>query len=247
MAEMVARAGYRVVLPYMPGYPPSGIEGPFDVDTLAHRIASLAAWLGDQVDVVGHDWGSAVAQVALMRFPERFRRAVTLSVPHPLSFLGNTLRSSAQLRRSRYMGFFQIPILAERSVQTREGLARLYRRWSPGPLPDAHLDDVLAALQRARGAPLGYYRDNLRPSGRLLRQLRFSARAQIATPTLYLHGAEDGCIAPSIADGQERFFSGPFASEILPGGHFLQLDCPAQLGGRITEWLGPPPNGTLHA
>lgn len=238
LAARLADAGLRCVLPYMPGYPPSSTAGPFDADTLGDRVASLAAELADRVHLVGHDWGSAVAQSAVIRHPDRFARLVLLSVPHALTFLSNTLRSPRQLHRSRYMAFFQLPRLPERRIRDPDVIDALYRRWSLRPPPRTHVEEVAAALAAAEGAPLRYYRANLRPTPALLARLRRAQRTPIAAPTLYLHGADDGCIAAKIARGQERWFAGPFVSRVLPrAGHFLQLDAPQTLGDAVVAWL----------
>src|SRR5437762_12334598 len=48
---------HRVVAPWLPGYAPSPIVGPYDLDTLAADALALIDCLGGQVDLVGHDWG----------------------------------------------------------------------------------------------------------------------------------------------------------------------------------------------
>src|SRR5437667_8073731 len=48
---------HRVVAPWLRGYAPSPIGGPYDLDTLAADALALIDRLGGQVDVVGHDWG----------------------------------------------------------------------------------------------------------------------------------------------------------------------------------------------
>ena len=71
--------------------------------------------------------------------------------------------------------------------------------------------------------------------------MRRAARETIATPTLHLHGANDGCVAPDACVGQERFFSGPFESELIEGvGHFLGLEEPEAVARRIAAWIERP-------
>jgi alpha/beta hydrolase fold len=48
---------HRVVAPWLRGYAPSPIVGPYDFDTLAADALALIDRLGGQVALVGHDWG----------------------------------------------------------------------------------------------------------------------------------------------------------------------------------------------
>src|SRR4029450_7996590 len=51
---------HRVVGPWLRGYAPSPIVGPYDLDTLAPDALALIDPLGGQVDLVGHDWGGMI-------------------------------------------------------------------------------------------------------------------------------------------------------------------------------------------
>jgi pimeloyl-ACP methyl ester carboxylesterase len=63
--------------------------------------------------------------------------------------------------------------------------------------------------------------------------------AHVAVPTLYLHGAEDGCIGVDCVSGTEAFFSQGFEREIVPGvGHFLHLEKPEYINNRIGRFFG---------
>lgn len=236
--ELLARGGLRAVAPYMRGYAPSPLEGPFDAASLAGDIAAMAGALSPgPITLVGHDWGAVASYWALARSPASFSAAVLLSVPHPLAFLAALARSPAQARRSWYMAFFQPPGLAERAVP-RDHFAlidRLWRDWSPGLTPPpGHLDEVKRCLARSMPAPVAYYRALLRPLVASARSARLLHRARIAAPTLHLTGADDGCIGPGAGAGQERYFSGEFSSEVVErAGHFLPLERPGLVAERV--------------
>lgn len=238
MARM-ASAGVRAVAPYLRGYAPAPLDGPFDIDTIADDIAAMAAALGPApVLLVGHDWGAVATYPAIARHPSLFRAAITLSVPHPLAFLRNL--SPAQARRSWYMAFFQPPGLAERAVP-RDNFAlidRLWRDWSPGLTPPAgHLDEVKLCLARSMPCPVAYYRAAFRPLGEFRRRHRALAALRIDVPTLHLTGSDDGCIGPEVGRDQQRHFGGMFQAEIIHGaGHFLPLECPDLLADRVVSW-----------
>jgi pimeloyl-ACP methyl ester carboxylesterase len=232
-------SGYRVVAPWMRGYVPSVASGPYDEEQLADDIIALADALSPDrpVYLVGHDWGAVATYGALVRAPARFIAAVTLAVPHPGAFLANLRRYPRQIARSWYMTFFQLPRAPEWAL--RHGLIDgLWRAWSPRLRHP--LADVVRTVTDSLPAPVEYYRTMGR---RLVSGIR-PPPARIATPTLYLHGADDGAIGPEIAEGQGRWFSGELREEILPArGHFLHLEDPAGVGARILSWLDthPPP------
>lgn len=216
---------HRCVAPYLRGYAPSPTRGPFDLDRLGADVVAIARALSREPAVVlGHDWGALAAYAAIAREPARFSAVVAVSVPHPAALARTAWRHPSQLARSAYVGFFQLPRLPELAL-SRGLWARLYRAWSPGfEAPEAHLAEVERTLAASGSAPLGLYR-----------ALPRSLRAQVPAwprprvPTLYLHGLDDGCIAPELARGQERVFEGPHRTELVVAGHFVPLEAPARV------------------
>lgn len=229
----LATAGFRAVAPYLRGYAPSPLEGPYGMGDLAQDLLAVGDALSPRevFRVVGHDIGSQAAYRACADAPDRIAGAVTLAGPHPTPMMENVKRSPAQMWRSRYIALFQIPRYAEWLVRRNDYayLDALWRRWSPGFTPPP---ERMAAVRRtfaaSMPAPVLMYRDG-----------DFAGDARpVRAPTLFLAGADDGCIAPAMADGQERLFTGPYAHEIVPrAGHFLHLKQPEPVGRRIVEWL----------
>src|SRR5262249_18259576 len=112
----------------------------------------------------------------------------------------------------------------------------LWRRWSPSYTPDrAYMRELKECLRASMPAPLAHYRA-LR--GTLLPPRTPNDRPRrIQVPVLYLHGAQDGCIAYETGSGQERYFEAEFRSERLSGvGHFLHLEDPEGVAARILEF-----------
>jgi pimeloyl-ACP methyl ester carboxylesterase len=204
------------------------------------------------VSIVGHDWGSILAQMLCGLQQEgrpmayRIDRVVLAAVPPLRTFL---LRINPhQLVRSRYMYYFQVPgACAQIRRDDFAYIRTLWRRWSPSLQPDhPQLERVIACLRRPQALEqaTAYYRALINPTRLLgapepLSQLRlmFSHKPW---PALILVGSEDGCIGAEMYRGGEKVFPHPDSrQEVLPGaGHFLHLERPESFNQRILDFLG---------
>lgn len=246
----LAAAGFRGVAPWMRGYDPTAVpqDGRYHGTTLALDAVALADALaaGGDSYLVGHDWGAVCAYPAVAYRPDRFRRLVTLAVPPP-GAIGRMFTSPRQLKRSWYMFFFQ-SAFAEPAVRANDFafIDMLWSDWSPGyNVPPAFmrsLKDTLAAPGSLEAA-LGYYRAALGGSGPpddAPAELRSAGGRPITVPTLYLHGAADGCMGAELLDGVDfapGFPSGIEVQVVDGAGHFLHLERPAEVNARIVGFL----------
>jgi pimeloyl-ACP methyl ester carboxylesterase len=246
MLEALAKHGYRAVAPFLRGYAPSVLTGPYHLRAIADDVIALANALSPRrpIAIVGHDWGALATTFALARAPSRFVRAVTMAVPHPFALAENVRRDPSQLRRSWYIGFFQLPWLPERAL-ARDDFAfvdRLWRAWSPGfRSPAETMRALKGCLAASMPAPIAYYRAIAWPPADVVRRTRVFAKegARIDGAMLLLMGAEDGCISPAMGQRNERFFARESRVEILDGaGHFLHLERPDDVHDLVLAWLG---------
>lgn len=242
----LAGAGFRVVAPWLRGYPPTEIPaaGYFDTGTLALDVRELVAALDDDGSclLVGQDWGAAIGYVVLAAFPKVVRRAVLMAVPHPVSTRESLLRAE-HVQRSFHWFFFQLPDLPERALRA-DGHAFvdwLWDHWTtPGFADDEHVAEVkrMLATPGALEATLGYYRamfDADRADPRLA-DVREATNRQITVPTLTLCGAEDK--RAEVMAGQARHFAGPYRFELVPGAsHFLHREQPQAVTKLILDWF----------
>ena len=92
-------------------------------------------------------------------------------------------------------------------------------------------------------AAIGYYRAMLgtTPPDPTLAEVSAAGNGPMPIPTLYLHGRDDGCMGVELADRDTLDALLPPGSDvqIVPAsGHFLHLEQPAAVNGRILEFLG---------
>lgn len=254
LAPALVSAGYRVIAPFMRGYVPSSVPsdrsyhiGALMDDALQVRAACNPT---DRDVVIGHDWG-AIAATGLAAMPQSpFAKAVIMSVPPsaalrpssgPVPNRGKLLRLlPAQLVRSWYITYFQLPRLPERSASWIVPL--LWRRWSPGynAAEDLrHVDAAIGAPDRWRAA-LGPYRAtirNTRPPDRYAELHRWWTEPP-QLKTLYLHGNDDGCMTPDFTPWvRDGLPPGSDARIVEGAGHFLQLEQPETVGRLIVDFL----------
>lgn len=241
-----AHAGYRVVAPFLRGYPPTEVPagGFYDRATLACDIKALIEQLNDgkPADLVAQDWGAAIAYGVLGAFPEVVRRAVLLAVPHPVQIRRTLRRSPRQVIRSFHWFLFQLPWLPE--ALCRAGnfafIEFLWWLWSPDYRDRLHVARVkhMLAQPGAMEATLAYYRAALKPA------FRDPARSEVwalldrptPVPVRVVCGTRD--MRREMLAAQREFFTGPYDWTTVEGaGHFLHREKPAEVNRLVLDWL----------
>lgn len=243
----LAAAGYRVVAPWLRGYPPTTIprDGYYDRGTLAFDVAELIRALGrgEPAHLVGQDWGAAISYSVLAAFPQLIRRAIVMAVPHPAVVMKSVL-DARHVHHSFHWWFFQLPGLPEQALAANDYafIDYLWKYWSvPGHDDSAHLAGVKQMLAQpgALSATLAYYRALFDPgkADPALESLRQSMARPITVPTLAMCGSEDP--RAELMRDQGQFFSGEYRyAEVAAAAHFLQREQPSEVTQLIIEWLG---------
>lgn len=247
-----AAAGYRVVAPFMRGYAPTSPSptGTYQTAALAHDAVALIDALspGRPAVVFGHDWGAMTAYGAAVFAPEKVEKLVTAAVPYGPRVGMAFATDYAQQKRSWYMFFFQT-MLAEMAV-AHDGLRfirNLWHDWSPTwDFTEEDIAPVLETLSRPGSleAALGYYRCMFQPAlqdpALMGDQMRVGMES-VLVPTLYLHGADDGCIGADLMEGMEASFPLGLTKAVVEGaGHFMHCEKPEVVTRRILEFLQKP-------
>jgi len=187
--DALADAGFRVIVPDQRGYnlsdKPSGVSN-YRMETLAADILGLADTLGYQhFHVAGHDFGAMVAWTLAIRHPARIKRLAIANVPHPAVMQTYLRYHPAQMLKSWYAFFFQVPGLPE--------LVAKANNWQflISAMPDDLTDHERDRYREAWGQPnamtsmINWYRASLR------QRRKASVPPKIQVPTLVLWGQQD--------------------------------------------------------
>ncbi len=243
----LAADGYRAVAPFMRGYAPTAVpaDGRYQTGMLAMDAIGFHEALdgdGDAV-IIGHDWGATATYGAAAFAPERWRKVVTMAVP-PSGALGAAFFSNlAQIKRSWYMFFFQHPF--SDMIVPADDLAfidMLWADWSPGHDAAEDVPHVKDALRDPANlaAALGYYRATLGAgyNDPALADVQAAGQLDPPQPTLYLHGADDGCIGAEVAEFAAAQAPENITVGIIDGcGHFLHVERPDVVNDEIVGFL----------
>jgi pimeloyl-ACP methyl ester carboxylesterase len=234
LAASLAGTGYRTLAPDQRGYSPRARptgRRAYTLDLLAQDVLALADEAGaTRFDLVGHDWGAALAWYLAGNHPGRIRTLTALSVPHPQALLDAMTRSSQALH-SWYMAFFQIPKLPE-ALLSRAGEKRFVAQLRRTGLDQdsARRYARRAASPGAMTGPLNWYR-----------ALPFGVRNRlgpVTAPTLFVWGDSDPFITQVAAERCAQHVSGPFQFKTVVGGtHWLPTGLVDDIAPLLREHL----------
>jgi pimeloyl-ACP methyl ester carboxylesterase len=224
VAPAIAEAGFRVLAPDLVGY---GASEP----ALGERVdmASQARWMLQLLEalgvaravVVAHDVGSAAAQLMLAGAPERVRALVVLDGVYRGEWAMQAVSSIQSWDPAQAGRLF--PVLARRIAKT------------------AALREMLAAYEGEQGG-LRLIRAARDLDPRQTEDLDAALRAARA-PALVLWGKDDAYLPVDAVARPLAELLGA-ALVLLPGGHFTPLDCPAEVGAALLQFLARlPPEG----
>jgi pimeloyl-ACP methyl ester carboxylesterase len=237
----LAEAGYQVWCPDQRGYnfseKPAGAPA-YDIILLARDVAGLIDASGKRkVTLIGHDWGAAVAWWVAATYPQRVRRLVILNVPHPAVMFRTLWRSWAQVRKSWYMFFFQLPGIPERSLRAN-GWTNAIRALKGSARRGTFTDEDLAAYRAAWSQPgamtgmVNWYRAAFRA------QRKMGQLGRITVPTLMIWGANDIALGREMAQPSIDQCDWGRLVFIEEAGHFVQHEEPRRVNELILSFLG---------
>ncbi len=255
VAPPLAKAGHRVLVPYLRGYGPTRF-----LDAAAPRMGEQAAIGRDLIDfadalklprfaVSGYDWGGRAACVAAALHPERVRAAVLVAgysiqnvfaAPRPAppemekrfwyQYYFNTERGRAGLKADRRA---LCRLLWQDWSPTWRFTDETYNRTAPSFENPDFVDIVIHSYRHRLGNAPGEPRFEAV-------ERKLAERPKIEAPTIVLHGGDDALDrAPAQATpGEHATFPKLVARRVVPGaGHFLPRENPEAVSSAILEVL----------
>jgi pimeloyl-ACP methyl ester carboxylesterase len=253
VVALLAQAGCRIIVPYLRGCghtrflnsltPRSGQQAALGQDLLSFMDA-----LGlSRAALAGYDWGGRAACIVAALWPARVRCLISICGYNIHDLSTNAQPDAPEMElRYWYHWYFQ-------TERGRQGLERnrrelchlLWTLWSPNFEFDEetfnrtaisfenldYVDVVIHSYRHRYGHAIGDPAlDDL--------ESRLALRPAIATPTLVLHGAEDGVAPASGSEHHHRYFTGPYDRIVIPVvGHFLAREAPQPVVSGMLQLL----------
>jgi pimeloyl-ACP methyl ester carboxylesterase len=241
VAAVLAAAGHRVIVPdqrgYSPGARPAGVEAYVMPELVGDALGILDALGVERADVVGHDWGAAVAWELAIGHPDGVRTLTAVSVPHPAAFGWARRNDADQQERSTYIGLFRQEGKAER-LMLEDGARRLRATYGDA-IPQESVDDYVRRFSEpgALTAALNWYRAMGREGTES--PARGRPRTEpggVTVPTTYVWSTADQALGRAGAERCADHVTGPYTFAVLEGvSHWVPEEAPGQLAELIEE------------
>lgn len=249
VAQILAAAGCRVIVPYLRGFGPTVFLSARTMRSgqqaaLAHDLVELMDALGlERAVLAGYDWGGRAACIAAALWPERVQGLVTGAGYNIQDIVEAMAPQPPEIeQRLWYQYYFH----GERG---RAGLEcfrvefcrLLWRLWSPG----WDFDEATYARSAASFANPDFVAvviHSYRHRFGLVQgdpaydasERRLAALPRITVPAIALHGEENGVIPAAGSADHHRFFGAAFERRLLPGiGHNLPQEAPEAFAAAV--------------
>lgn len=241
---MLAALGYKAWAPNLRGYGNSS-RPPFIEDYSMPRLLEDVACLIDasgckETVLIAHDWGAVIAWQFAMQKVRPLSKLIICNVPHP-GPMQRALRSGfAQLKKSWYVFFFQLPRLPEfllgrnHARGVAEAIAGSAVRKEQFPEEVLEVYRRNAAQPGALTAMINYYRALLRGGGGRAPQGGYPL---IEIPTLMIWGEEDVALTKESTYGTEEYVKDLTIRYLPRVSHWVQQEAPEIVNAMMSAFL----------
>lgn len=236
---------YTVVAPDMRGYnlsdKPKGVYN-YRPEALVNDVRDLIQAFGyEKAIIVGHDWGGAVAWWFATLYPHMTERLIVLNMPNPAEMQRQLWRNWAQLKRSWYIFFFQLPRLPERYMN--QNLPKFFKQalrgwcYNKEAFSNEDIDEYVKAYSQpdAFTPPINYYR----AAWRYPKRANGRNVGKVSSPTLLIFGENDKALGKELTYETKRYCSAELQIEYIPNcSHWVQHEKPDLVNRLILQFCG---------
>jgi epoxide hydrolase 4 len=220
---------------------PEGLAA-YGIEQLLADVAGLIDAAGcREVVLLAHDWGAVIAWYFAMRRMRPLTKLVICNVPHPAPMQRAMGKGFAQLKKSWYVLFFQIPRLPE-WLLGRDGARAVAEAFRGSAVDrDRFPDAVLEVYRRNAAQPgaltamINYYRALVRGGG--ARRQREAGYPLIETPTLMVWGEDDVALTKETTYGTEEYVADLTIRYLPRVSHWVQQEAPEAVNAMIRAFL----------
>ncbi len=236
----LVEAGCRVIVPDQRGYNLSDKpkdKKDYGVSTLVDDVLGLIRALDyEKVNLVGHDWGAVVAWSLAITHPEKLHKLTVMNVPHPAVMRKFLRRDLEQMRRSWYVGFFQLPWLPE-NIFTADNFRQMVRAVQGTAKKDSFTDTDMEKYREAWSQPgalrsmLNWYRAIVQHPPKMPDDLRVKVR------TLMMWGMKDFALSHRMARPSMDYCDEGNLILFPESTHWVHLDAADEVNHYLIDFL----------
>ncbi|MEZ0368020.1 MAG: alpha/beta fold hydrolase [Candidatus Sericytochromatia bacterium] len=214
------------VMPDQRGYnlseKPKALDA-YGIDTLAQDIKGLIEGLGQNVWLVGHNWGGTVAWRVAQKYPEQLQGMILLNSPHPDVFWEQLKANRQQWMKNSQWLFYQVPGLAENILRIGnwEHFSHQFKRNArKGTINEGDLKKYREAWSQpgAFHAMLNWYRAFMQ------KKVVLKTSVKINIPVLFVQGMQDQSLTQTMVKESLSHCLRATLKQIPNAGHWAHLD-----------------------
>ena len=236
MVAPFVHAGYRVVVPDLPGFGKSDKPGKRTDYSYARHVAWMQDWLRlmdlQNIILICQDWGGLIGMRLVAAEPQRFARVITTNTMLPTGDHGAGEAFSKWQKFSQEVAVFPTGLVIDRGTVTdlSDAVIEAYE----APFPDETFKEG------ARQFPLLVPTTPDNPESQANRDA-WKVLMGFEKPWLCAFGDSDPITAGGASIIQKLIpgCQNQPHTTLTGGGHFIQEDCGPELSRVVLDWLNP--------
>ena len=240
-APALLNAGYRVIVPDTLGYGrtdrPREVEH-YKVEKIIAHMFEIIEKLGiKDINLVGHDWGSAITWGMLYQKPELFRKYCSLSVGHlgaVFSQVHSTPERMLEAAKTHWFTYHHTQAGMEELYMTND-----FRYFDTFFVQHPEKEEVKRLIKQTGHIEwLNYDIANPMVLDYLATAKDPKVYPNTTVPTMVIYPEQDMFLWPTQAIDTPRHVDAECRIEFIQGGHWSMLDHPDDVNVRMLDWFG---------